>query len=79
MMIEGNSEIKNVFAADVEGSLWKSPHRLKNEQQSGRKQECTFTGTPCYAWEKMHDPEDSIKRWNDQVSTLKMCLTLTEI
>ena len=53
----------------------KNPFCLKNKQWSGRKQEYTFTRTPCYVWWKMHDPEDAIKRWNDQVSTLKMCPT----
>ena len=28
---------------------------------------------------KMHDPEDAIKKWNDQVSTLKMCHTFREL
>ena len=36
MMIEGNSEIKNVFPADVASSLWGKPVLLK-EQYSGRK------------------------------------------
>ena len=28
---------------------------------------------------KMHGPEHAIKRWNDQVSTLKMCHTFREL
>ena len=28
---------------------------------------------------KMHGPEDAIKKWNDQVSTLKMCHTFREL
>ena len=28
---------------------------------------------------KQHGPEDTIRRWNDQVSTLKMCLTFREL
>ena len=27
----------------------------------------------------MHGPEDAIKKWNDQVSTLKMCHTFREL
>ena len=29
----------------------KNPYCSKNKQKSGRKQECTSTRTPCYAWE----------------------------
>ena len=32
MMIEGNSEIKNVFPADVASSPWENPYCLKNKQ-----------------------------------------------
>ena len=28
---------------------------------------------------KQHGPEDAIKRWNDQVSALKMCYTFREL
>ena len=28
---------------------------------------------------KQHGPEDAIRRWNDQVSTLKMCPTFREL
>ena len=28
---------------------------------------------------KMHGPEDAIKKWNDQVSTLKMCHAFREL
>ena len=28
---------------------------------------------------KMHGPEDAIKKWNDQVATLKMCHTFREL
>ena len=28
---------------------------------------------------EMHGPEDAIKKWNDQVSTLKMCHTFREL
>ena len=28
---------------------------------------------------KMHSPEDAIKKWNDRVSTLKMCHTFREL
>ena len=31
MMIEGNSEIKNVFPADVASSLWENMYCLKNK------------------------------------------------
>ena len=60
MMIEGNSEIKNVFPADVASSLWKKP-------------EIKWTKA------RVHGPEDTIKRWNDQVSTLKMCHIFREL
>ena len=32
MMIEGNSEKKNVFSADVASSLWENMYCLKNKQ-----------------------------------------------
>ena len=51
MMIEGNSEIKNVFPADVASSLWRKPVLLEEQAiKSGQKQECTSARTPCCAW-----------------------------
>ena len=54
MMIVGNSNIKNVFPADVDS------HSV-------------------LCLEKMLGPEDAIKRWNEQMSTLKMCHTFREL
>ena len=51
MMLEGNSEIKNVFPAEVASSRWENMYCLKNKQYSGQKQECMLTRTPCYAWD----------------------------
>ena len=51
MMIEGNSEIKNVFPADVASSQGENWCCKKNKQSSGQKQECTSSRTPYYAWE----------------------------
>ena len=45
LMIEGNSEIKNVLTADVASSL--------QEKQIVQKQEISFTRTRCHAWEKL--------------------------
>ena len=53
MMIEGNSEIENVFPADVASSVL------------------------CLG--KQHGPEDAMRSWNDQVSTLKKCYTFREL
>ena len=51
MMIEGNSEKKNVFPADVARTQGKNRYCKKHKQSSGQKQECTSTRTPYYAWE----------------------------
>ena len=37
MMIEGNSEIKNVFPADVASSLWEPPVLLKEQAMKWTK------------------------------------------
>ena len=69
MMIEGNSEIKNVFSRrHCEFTLGK--HVLLKEQAI----KCAFTRTPY-----QHGPEDAVRRWKDQVSTLKMCPTFREL
>ena len=46
MMIEGHSEIKNVFPANVTSSLWENLYYRKNKEYSWQKQECTSTWTP---------------------------------
>ena len=62
-MIEGNSEIKNVFPRRrCELNLGKPCIAEKNKQLSGQNQECTPTRTPCYALGKQHRPEDAIKK-----------------
>ena len=51
MMIEGNSEIKNVFPADVASSLLVKTVLLKEQPTKWTNLECTSIRTPCYAWE----------------------------
>ena len=52
MMIEGNSEIKNVSPTDVASSLWEKPVLFQEQAiKWTKKSECTSTRTPCYAFE----------------------------
>ena len=78
MVIEGNSEINNVFTADVASSFWENPCCLKNKQLSGQSKSFRLLGLRVMLG-KMHGPEEAIKKWNDQVSTLKMCPTFREL
>ena len=53
MMIQGNSEIKKVFPADVASSLWESQYCLKSKQYSVRKQEFSSTRTLYFVWDNV--------------------------
>ena len=79
MMIEGNSETKNVFTADVASSLWEKPVFLKEQAIKWTKARVYVYSDFVSCLGKMHDPEDANKKWNDQVSTLKMCHTFREL
>ena len=79
MMIEGNSEIKNVFTADVASSLWGKPVLLKEQAIKWTKARVYVYSDSVLCLGKHHGPEDAIRRWNDQVSTLKMCPTFREL
>ena len=65
-MIEGNSEIKNVLNRRRWEFTLGKPVLPKEKAKSGRKQEYTFTRTPCYPWvkctvEKMQSKRGMIK------------------
>ena len=75
MMIEGNSEIKNVLTADVASSFGENPCSFENKQQSGGKQRSLGLRV---VLGKMHGSEEAIKKRNEQVSTLKMCHTFRQ-
>ena len=70
MMIEGNSEIKDVFHADVASSLWEKPVLLKEQALKWTKARENVYSDSVLCWGRQHGPEDAVKRWNDQVSTL---------
>ena len=79
MMIEGNSEMKNVFTTDVASSLWEKPVLLKEQAIKCTKARVFVFSDSVLCLGKMRGPEDAIKKWNDQVSTLKMCRTFGEL
>ena len=79
MMIEGKSEIKNVFNADVASSLWEQHVLLKGQAIKWTKARVYIDSDSVLCLVKMHGPEEAIKKWNDQVSTLKMCPTFSEL
>ena len=79
LMIEGNSEIKNVLPADVASSLWEKPVLLKEQAIRWTKARVYVYSDTVSCLGKFHGPEDAIRRWNDQVSTLKMCPTFREL
>ena len=79
MMIEGNSEIKNVFLADVASSLWENPVLLKEQAIKWTKARVYVCSDSVLCLGKMRGPEDAVRRWNDQVSTLKVCPTFREL
>ena len=79
MMIKGNSEIKNVFPADIASSLWKKPVWLKEQALKWTKARVYVYSDSVLCLSKLHGPEVAIRRWNDEVSTLKMCKNLQRI
>ena len=79
MMIEGNSEIKNVFPADVASSLGEKSVLLEEQAIKWTKARVYVHSDPVLSLGKLLGPEDAIKRWNDQVSTLKMCHAFREL
>ena len=79
MMIEGNSEIKNVFTAGVASSLWEKPVLLKEQAIKWREARFFVYSDSMLCLGKMYDQEDAIKKRNDQVSTLKMCHSFREL
>ena len=79
LMIEGNSEIKNVFPADVASSLQEKPVLLKEQTTKWTNARVFVCSDSVLCLGKMHGPEDAMKRWSDQVSTLKMCHTFREL
>ena len=79
MMIEGNSEIKNVSPADVTSTLWGKPVLLKEQAIKWTKARVYVYSDSVLCLGKQHGPEDAIRKWSDQVSTLKMCPTFREL
>ena len=79
MMIDGNSEIENVFPADVASSLWETSELLKDQAIKWTKARVYVYSDSVLRLGKMYGPEDAVKRWTDQVSTLKMCHTFREL
>ena len=79
MMIEGNSEIKNVFSTEVASSLWEKSVLLNDQAIKWTRASVYVYSDSVLCLGKMLGPEDAIKRWSDQVSTLKMCHTFREL
>ena len=75
----GNSEIKNVFLADVASSLWGKPVLLKEQAIKWTKARVYVYSDSVLCMGKQHGPENAIRTCNDQVSTLKMCPTFSEL
>ena len=77
MMIEGNSEIKNVFSADVASSQWENSVLLNCQAIKWTKTRVYVCSDSVLCLGKQHGPRRCNKRWNDQVSPLKMCHTFS--
>ena len=78
-MIEGNSQIEDVFPADVASSLWEKPVLLQEQATKWTKARVYVHSDSVLCLGKQHGPEDAMRRWSDQVSTLKMCYTFREL
>ena len=79
MMIEGNSEIKNVFSADVASSLRRTSVLLDDQAIKFTKARVYVYLDSVLCLGEMLGPEDAVKMWNDQVSTLKTCHNFREL
>ena len=79
MIIERNTEIMNVCPADVASSLWEKLVLLKEQAIKWTKTGVYVYSDSVLCLGKQHGPEDAFRRWNDQVSTLKMCCTFREL
>ena len=64
MMIEGNSEIKNVFLADVASSLWEKLVVLQEQAIKWTKARVYIHSDSVSCLGKQHGPEDAIRRWS---------------
>ena len=62
MMIEGNSEIKNVFPADVASSLLEKPVLLEEQATRWTKARVYVYSDSVLCLGKQHGPEDPIER-----------------
>ena len=62
MIIEGNSEIKNVFPADVASSRWEKPVLHEEHEIKWTKARVCVYSDSVSCLGKLHGPEDAIKR-----------------
>ena len=61
LVIERNSEIKNVYTADVASSLWEKPVSLKEQAIKWTKSRVYIYSDSVLCLGKMHGPEEAIK------------------
>ena len=63
----------SIKICDVVSSLLEKPVLLKEQAVKWTKARVHVYSVSVLCWGTQHGPEDAIKRWSDQVSTLKMC------
>ena len=63
----------------LRSSLWAKPVLLKEQAIKCTKARVHVYSDSVLCLGKQHGPEDAIRRWNDKVSTLKMCHTFREL
>ena len=79
MMIGGNSETKTVFSMDAASPLWEKSTLLNDQAMTWEKARVYVDSDSVLCFGKTHGPEDAIKRWEEQVSTLEMYHTFREL
>ena len=79
MMIGGNSKIKTVFSADAASPLWEKSTLLNDQALKWTKAIVYVCSDSGLCLGKTCGPEDAIKRWEEQVSTLKLYHTSREL
>ena len=72
MMIAGNSEIKNIFPKDSANPSWERPTLPTDQTIVWTKARVSVCSDSMLCLRIMLDPEETVKRWKGQLSTLQM-------
>ena len=72
-MIGENSEITNASSLEVASSLWERPTLLNDQAMKWAKAQVYVYQDSVSCFGGLNSPDDAIRRWEEQVSSLKMC------